>query len=271
MNFEQALKILRDEGRPVRRQCWSDPGMVIGYMPPTVVPADKVSERTLRFWPKGQDLNLAGYCVKIHKRVWSPGWRPSPEDMEADDWQECGPGESEQPKAPACEDQDSAPNARWTVAQNGDLHEVFEGEQLIGSFTHAKHANTVASMVNMLIDGGCVDMQGDADAAFGYLGALLGRVMDEDEDIRAAIWQELSKQAIAKYNTLLEQHTLVEQELAFWHRHKGLIQKIKDAMELQDAQFELPKPYHRSPPSRKRRSVRSKPKDKARKGEDGSC
>lgn len=86
LKFESVLVCLRDDGDQVRRLSWADPETRICFMPAVTVPAGLVNGRTKKFWPEGADLKVTGYFVKIHKGQWSPGWRPSSDDMTADDW-----------------------------------------------------------------------------------------------------------------------------------------------------------------------------------------
>lgn len=87
MKFETALESLRDHSKPIRRQSWHSADTQIAYMPPMTVPAGMVNGRTRRFWPANKDLNVSGYYVKIHQGKWIPGWRPSSDDLGAEDWE----------------------------------------------------------------------------------------------------------------------------------------------------------------------------------------
>jgi len=85
MQFGAALSLARI-GHRITREGWNGKGMFVAYMPPVVIPAEKVNERTRRFVPEG-DLNVGGYFVlKTAQGVWQPGWLASQNDMLANDW-----------------------------------------------------------------------------------------------------------------------------------------------------------------------------------------
>ena len=85
MNISTALK-LAEHGHRIARRGWNGRGMFVAYMPPVVIPADKVNERTRRFIPTG-DLNVGGYLVLMTAQgVWQPGWNASTPDLLAHDW-----------------------------------------------------------------------------------------------------------------------------------------------------------------------------------------
>ena len=93
MKFEDVLPSMRDDEKAARRRAWADREMSICFMPPVTIPAGLVNGRTKRFWPEGCDLQVTGYFVKIHKGLWSPGWRPSSDDLQAQDWMLVDSGE----------------------------------------------------------------------------------------------------------------------------------------------------------------------------------
>jgi len=87
LSFGMAIEAAR-QGRRILRRGWNGKGMYVCYMPPMTVPADKVNARTLRFFPKGDDLEVGGYFVmRTAQGVWQPGWLASQADMLANDWE----------------------------------------------------------------------------------------------------------------------------------------------------------------------------------------
>lgn len=85
MQFGAALALAKI-GHRIAREGWNGKGMFVAYMPPVVIPAEKVNERTRRFVPEG-DLNVGGYFVlKTAQGMWQPGWLASQNDMLANDW-----------------------------------------------------------------------------------------------------------------------------------------------------------------------------------------
>ena len=61
MQFGAALALAKI-GHRIARDGWNGKGMFVAYMPPVVIPAEKVNERTRRFVPEG-DLNVGGYLA----------------------------------------------------------------------------------------------------------------------------------------------------------------------------------------------------------------
>lgn len=60
------------------------------WMPPNDIPADKVPARIRHFLPEGEIL-VGGYFVMLKKaqdgsRIWQPGWAPTTDDLQAEDW-----------------------------------------------------------------------------------------------------------------------------------------------------------------------------------------
>ena len=92
MQFGAALALAKI-GHRIAREGWNGKGMFVAYMPPVVIPAEKVNERTRRFVPEG-DLNVGGYLVlKTAQGVWQPGWNASQPDLLASDWRDLDAGE----------------------------------------------------------------------------------------------------------------------------------------------------------------------------------
>ena len=85
LNFGQAVEALK-KGFRVTRPGWNGRGMFLCYMPPVVIPAGMVNERTRQFIPEG-DLNVGGYIVMFTAQgIWQPGWLASQADLLAEDW-----------------------------------------------------------------------------------------------------------------------------------------------------------------------------------------
>lgn len=85
MNISTALELAK-RGHRIARKGWNGAAMFVAYMPPVVIPADKVNERTRVYVPEG-DLNVGGYLVlKNAQGVWQPGWNASTPDLLAHDW-----------------------------------------------------------------------------------------------------------------------------------------------------------------------------------------
>ncbi len=85
MNFRNAVEAAKHGGK-IAREGWNGKNMWVCYMPPVVIPADMVNERTRKFVPTG-DLNVGGYFVMwTAQGVWQPGWLASQMDILADDW-----------------------------------------------------------------------------------------------------------------------------------------------------------------------------------------
>jgi hypothetical protein len=92
MQFGAALALAKI-GHRIAREGWNGKGMFVAYMPPVVIPAEKVNERTRRFVPEG-DLSVGGYLVlKTAQGVWQPGWNASTPDLLANDWIDLDDGE----------------------------------------------------------------------------------------------------------------------------------------------------------------------------------
>jgi hypothetical protein len=92
MTFGTALALAK-LGHRIARRGWNGKDMFVAYMPPVVIPADKVNERTRHFVPTG-DLNVGGYLVlKTAQGVWQPGWNASTPDLLANDWIDLDAGE----------------------------------------------------------------------------------------------------------------------------------------------------------------------------------
>jgi hypothetical protein len=90
MQFGTALSLAKI-GHRIAREGWK--GMFVAFMPPVVIPSEKVNERTRRFVPDG-DLNVGGYLVlKTAHGVWQPGWNASTPDLLANDWIDLDDGE----------------------------------------------------------------------------------------------------------------------------------------------------------------------------------
>jgi len=86
MNFGMALEAMKD-GKKVTREGWNGKNQWVCYMPPVVIPAGMVNERTRQFVPAGTDLNVGGYIVMwTTGSVWQPGWLASQGDLLAEDW-----------------------------------------------------------------------------------------------------------------------------------------------------------------------------------------
>ena len=92
MQFGTALSLARI-GHRIAREGWNGKAMFVAFMPPVVIPTEKVNERTRRFVPEG-DLNVGGYLVlKTAQGVWQPGWNASTPDLLASDWIDLDDGE----------------------------------------------------------------------------------------------------------------------------------------------------------------------------------
>jgi len=77
------------EGARVRRRGWNGKRQWIAYMPPMLVPAKSVNERTRRLLPSS-DVVVCGYFTMFTERgELQPGWLASQADMLADDWEVC--------------------------------------------------------------------------------------------------------------------------------------------------------------------------------------
>ena len=86
MDFGDALRELK-AGKRIAREGWNGKGMWLCFMPPFVIPAAMVNERTRPHVPAGQDIPCGGYIVMwTAAGVWQPGWLASQADMLADDW-----------------------------------------------------------------------------------------------------------------------------------------------------------------------------------------
>lgn len=99
MIFGEALEQMKN-GHRVARKAWSRGGdeifVWVLYMPPTELPENRVTERIRRFIPSGPVM-LNGYFVICYERlmkkgnewvpVWQPGWTPTQDDLQIDDWE----------------------------------------------------------------------------------------------------------------------------------------------------------------------------------------
>lgn len=84
-DFGEAIRQLK-AGKKVCRQGWNGKGMWLCYMPPKLVTAALVTDRTREFAPDG-DLSVGGYIVMwTAQGVWQPGWLANQADMLAEDW-----------------------------------------------------------------------------------------------------------------------------------------------------------------------------------------
>lgn len=92
MNFGEATA-QAFAGAKIRRAGWNGPDQWVCWMPPTVVPANEINERTRRHIPvadAGEAVNLSvgGYFVIwTQQKIWQPGWLASQADMAATDWE----------------------------------------------------------------------------------------------------------------------------------------------------------------------------------------
>ena len=96
MQFGAALALVQS-GHRISRAGWNGKGQFVVFVPPAVIPAEKVSDHMRRFVPSG-DVKVGGYLVlKNAQDVWQQGWNPSTGDVLANDWIDLDDGEGPLP------------------------------------------------------------------------------------------------------------------------------------------------------------------------------